>query len=243
MKRVGLVVGCGVVGPLVLAGCHDDDWLQYSWDDRRLLCSMSVDDLSKDPEWGPAYDQLRIARDNQSVALLHAHHPTVNVTLVGLERFFEKVAAYGLDYVTYPELVATDEHRAGVALAIDDNAIDSWHAQRELYLRHGARLTFFLSRYPTRTPEELDKLAELAADGHSIQAHGVTHLNAENVIPEIGLDAYIADEALPSITLLRDAGYDVTAFAYPFGRNTDVSDAILFEHVDKIRISPKPCPY
>lgn len=228
---------------LAATACHADDWLQYTWDDRRILCSQSVDDLTQDPEWDTAREQLRHARDHQTVALLHTHVPAWTVTIAGLQGLFESVAAYGLDYITYPELVPSPEPRAGVALAFDDNAIARWHSLRRMFATHGARVTFFVSRYPTRTPEELAMLAELAADGHAVEAHGVNHLNAETVIPEIGLEAYLADEALPSIYLLRDAGYGTTAFAYPFGRPTTESDAALLGHVDKLRVSPGSCPY
>ena len=67
----------------------------------------------------------------------------------------------------------------------------------------------------------------LLDDGHSV----------------IGVDAYIAEEVLPSITILQDAGYQPTAFAYPFGRNTEAADDAVLELVDKVRISPSPCPY
>lgn len=227
----------------LVGACHDDDWLQYSWDDRRILCSQSIDDLSQDPEWGLAGQQLQLAHANDSVALVHAHEPARTITVEGLERFFGYIATYDLAYFTYDELVASDDHRAGVALALDDNAIESWYAQRELFMAHGARITFFVSRFATRTPEELAMLAQLAADGHSVQAHGVNHLNAETTVPEIGAEAYLRDEVMPSIELLREAGYEVTAYAYPFGRpDAEVNEALL-QTVDKIRISPGPCPY
>jgi peptidoglycan/xylan/chitin deacetylase (PgdA/CDA1 family) len=225
-----------------LGGCHEEDWLQYSWNDRRVLCSQPVDDMTQDPEWDAARDQLDIARDNRSVALLHAHVPNETVTVAGLERLFSDVAERGIAYVTYPELVP-GEKRSGVALGFDDQNVESWYGIRELMQSHGARVTFFVSRFAGLTAEQRRLLAELASDGHAIEAHGVHHLNAETLIPMIGIDAYIAEEVLPSITILQDAGYQPTAFAYPFGRNTEAADAAVLELVDKVRVSPGPCPY
>jgi len=226
----------------VLGGCHDEGWLQYSWDDRRVLCSQSVDDLTQGSEWDTARDQLDIARENGTVALLHAHVPGETVTVAGLEEFFTDVAAAGLDYVTYPELVPGERH-AGVALAFDDQNIESWYGIRELMQTHDARVTFFVSRFAGLSAEQRGLLAELAADGHAVEPHSVNHLNAETLIPMIGLDAYIAEEVLPSITILEDAGYHPTTFAYPFGRNSSAADEAILKLVDKVRVSPGPCPY
>jgi len=231
-----------IVAVLALGAHHDEDWLQYSWDDRRVLCSQSVDDLTQDAEWDTARDQLDIARDNQSVALLHAHVPGETVTVAGLERLFSDVAERGVAYVTYPELVR-GEKRSGVALGFDDQNVESWYGISELMRSHGARVTFFVSRFAGLTAEQRGMLAELASDGHAIEAHGVNHLNAETVIPRIGLGAYIAEEVLPSITILQDAGYQPTTFAYPFGRNTEATDEAVLELVDKVRVSPGSCPY
>jgi len=230
------------VAACVMAACHDEDWLQYSWDERRVLCSQSVDDMTQDPEWDSARDQLDLARDNQSVALLHAHVPGETVSVAGLERFFDDVAARDLEYVTYPELVA-GERRGGVALGFDDQNVESWDAIRELLRTHGARVTFFVSRFAGLNEEQRALLAGLASDGHAVEAHSVNHLNAETLIPMIGLDAYIAEEVLPSITILEAAGYHPTTFAYPFGRNTEAADEEVLKLVDKVRVSPGPCPY
>jgi len=226
----------------VLGACHDEDWLQYSWDDRRVLCSQSVDDMTQDPEWDAARDQLDIARDNHSVALFHAHVPGETVTVAGLDQFFTDVESRGVDYVTYPELVP-GERRRGVALGFDDQNVESWYGIRELLRSHGARVTFFVSRFAGLTTEQRGLLAELASDGHAVEPHSVNHLNAETLIPMIGLDAYIAEEVLPSITILQDAGYHPTTFAYPFGRNTEAADEAVLKLVDKVRVSPGPCPY
>lgn len=232
-----------VVACISLIACHAEDWLQYTWDDRRILCSQSVDDLTQDSEWGTARDQLRIARDNQTVALLHTHVPGVTVTIQGLEEFFQDVAAYDVDYVTYAELVPTEQHRAGVALAFDDNAIEQWYGIRDLLRSYGARVTFFVSRFASRTDQERAWLAELASDGHAIEAHGVNHINAEEFIPQFGVDQYLGEEALPSINVLQEAGYTPTAFAYPFGRDNPETNAVLLRHVERLRVGPRPCPY
>lgn len=233
--RVGLVC-------VLVAACGGDDALQFPWTERRVLCSLSIDDVTDEPQWERAYEQLALARDAQTVALLHAHEPGRTVTLESLERLFERVAALGLAYVTYPELVPGPP-RAAVALAFDDNSIDAWYALRPRFALHDVRATFFITRFGTRTPLELAELAALAADGHAIEAHGLWHLDPEAVVAEKGVEGYLLDEALPSIDVLRDAGYAVGSFAYPLGKHVEAVDTVLLERVERLRVSPGSCPH
>ena len=73
-------VACAAL--IALAGCHDEDWLQYSWDGRRIVCSHSIDNIApRDEPWGVIADQLQIARWRGSAALFHAHIPEVTVSI------------------------------------------------------------------------------------------------------------------------------------------------------------------
>lgn len=228
---------------LAAPGCHDDDWLQYGWDDRRIVCSHSIDDLTSDEPWSTIDEQLDLARRRSSVALLHAHSPGRTVSLARLTAVLDLARRRGLDLVTYADLADGAPPRAGLALAFDDHAIGDWFSVRELLAARGARVTLFVSAFFAATDEERAQLAQLAADGHSIQAHSVHHLSAPAYVAAHGLDAYLADEALPSITILREAGYAPAVYAYPFGSHTDALDAALLEHVDRVRVGPRPCPH
>ena len=48
----------GVVVLGMLAGCHMDDRLSYAWDDRRVLCSEAVDDMTQSLNWGRVEDEM-----------------------------------------------------------------------------------------------------------------------------------------------------------------------------------------
>ena len=39
------------------------------------------------------------------------------------------------------------------------------------------------------------------------------------------------------------AGYEPTAYAYPFGEHSDAMDQALIPYVDKLRVSPGGCPW
>ena len=234
---------CAALLAIVLGGCHDEDWLQYGWDGRRIVCSHTIDDITGDAPWGTIRDQLETAHRRGSVALLHTHIPHVTVSPSRLLAVLDLADRLGLEHVTYDDFTEGAPPRPGLALAFDDHAIDAWFEQRALFQGRGVRVTFFVSAFFERTDEERARLAQLAADGHSIQAHGVRHLDARTYVDEHGLDAYLADEALPSIEILREAGYAPTAYAYPFGLHSDALDDAMLQHVERVRVGPRPCPY
>ncbi|MEO8700360.1 MAG: polysaccharide deacetylase family protein [Kofleriaceae bacterium] len=235
MKLAAVVLG--------LVACHAEDYLMYDWDDHRVLCSQSVDDLTVNDFPDRRIDsQLERARVHDQVALLHAHVPGITITYERIASLLDRIDAAGLDYVTFSEL-APGEPRAGVALCFDDSAIDAWTAIRELLARHAARVTFFVTRYYDFSEAGRGELAALAADGHDIEPHAVNHLNARDYVAANGIDAYITDEVLPSIAVLQADGYPTTSFAYPFGASDDAIDTAVLAYVDRVRVSPGSCPF
>ena len=151
--------------------------------------------------------------------------------------------------MTYRDFAEGTFVQPGIALSFDDASVHLWFEIRDLFLAYDARVTFFISRYGA-IPLYHDAVRELANDGHDIAAHSVAHLRAPSYVEEHGLQAYLDDEATPSIQILRDAGYEVTSFAYPFGARTDELDDALLEHVSILRSvsfslegAPDPCPH
>jgi hypothetical protein len=142
----------------------------------------------------------------------------------------------GLTFYTYADLargIATAG--AGVLISMDDAWVDDWVEGIPLYAQYGARLTFFVSYFPQSSDADRAGLHALAAAGHAIEAHSVKHLRAPLYVEQKGLDAYLTDEALPSIELLRAEGFDVTSYAYPYGARTGELDRALLRHVDLLR--------
>lgn len=227
---------------LALAACHADDRYQYNWDDRRVLCSQGIDDLTTDVPPHRVRDQISIAAQNDSVALLHTHVPGVTISMSYLERTLSAVREAHLAFVTFPELSPGDP-RPGIALCFDDSNVASWYSIKDLLASYNARVTFFIARYANMTDEQKQMVAELAAAGHAIEAHSVSHLNAVDYANDHGVDGYVADEALPSIEALEADGYPITSYAFPFGASTtELNDAML-EHVERVRVGIGSCPY
>ena len=155
----------------------------------------------------------------------------------------------GLHFVTFDDLANGTAQFPGLALSFDDTSIDAWFGLRAMFVQYGAHVTFFVSRYQFLYQGEKDELKQLAQDGHDIEAHTVLHFRAPDYVEARGLDAYMHDEVVPSIELLRADGYPVPAFAYPFGARTSETDHAILEHVSILRSivftwpeATSPCP-
>lgn len=233
-----------VVAGAVLAGCHDEHWLTYPWDDRGVLCSDSIDDVAATAPWDVVEQEMQVAESTGAVVLLHAHTPGKTITTSAIKRVLVMAEQHHLAYLTYRELDPEAAPRAGLALAFDDNAIDAWFGVRDLLATHGAHVTFFVARWSSRTDQERGELRELAGDGHDVEPHSVNHLHAPDYVRAHGLAAYLADEVMPSIDGLTEAGYPPpAAYAYPFGEHTDALDTAILAIVPHVRVSPGSCPY
>jgi peptidoglycan/xylan/chitin deacetylase (PgdA/CDA1 family) len=246
-------VHAATVALLSIAGCQRDigdlDGAFYDWSGRAMHCGVDLDDKGRISRHSidTALDR---ARDRGEVAELYAHNPGSTVAVDTIEYVLAGARDRGLDFVTYADFADPDATpRAGLALSFDDTSVDAWYAQRALFQRYGARVTFFLSRYRNISDSQRAELKMLAGDGHDVEAHTVNHLRGPEYVEQYGLDAYLADEIVPSIDILEADGYNVRAFAYPFGARTGETDRAILDHVSVLRSvlftwpeASSPCP-
>ncbi len=215
-----------------------------------MYCAVNLDDSAQN-DLDSVDGALDRAAAEGEVVHLYAHRPGGTVPLATLEHVLAGARARGLAYLTYADLAArsTTAPLGGLALSFDDAGVAAWLTARELFRAYDARVTFFVTRYGKLDETRRAGIRDLASDGHTIEAHSVAHLRAPTVVEAEGLDAYLRDEALPSIDRLREDGYPVTAYAYPFGARTDELDEALLRHVDVLRSvtftvagAADPCP-
>jgi hypothetical protein len=227
----------------LVAGCQQDvseiDGAFYNGDDRLVHCGLDLDTVSN-ISLASIDSGLDRARDRGEIVELYAHHPGVSVPVAKIEYVLAGAAARGLGFFTYGDFARGSTARGttaspGLALSFDDTFIDAWVALRPLFAQYHARVTFFVSRYYILTDDERAGLQLLAADGHAIEAHSVRHLRAPDYVEDHGIDAYLHDELDPSIAVLRDQGFEITAFAYPFGARTGELDRAIAKRVRVIR--------
>jgi len=227
------------------------DGIFYNGDGRQVHCAADLDDRARN-SIASIDTALDRAADRGEIVELYAHDPGKTVPLDKLEHVLAGARDRGLTFVTYRQL-ARDElpDGPGIALSFDDTSIDAWAAVRPMFDQYGAKVTFFVSRFGFVHEAQRSELHALADDGHDIEAHSVLHLNAPEYVEDHGLQAYLDDEALPSIQVLQDEGYDISAYAYPFGARTGELDDALLEHVPLVRsvvfayygTVQSPCPH
>ena len=220
------------LGCLVLAACAAQN-------DPRILCSQSLDHAGDDPSWFRIAKELAAARASHSVMLFHGHQPGVELQVSTIERIIELAQENGLPMLRYDEMATAT--RGGVALAIDDDEIDEWFALRDVLAQTGTHVTFFVTRWVYKPPEEIDKLLTLAADGNELEPHTVDHLHAIAYEHDHGIDAWLADQVDPSIQIMRDAGLEPQFLAYPFGERDDAIDQAALTRVQAVRATGHYC--
>jgi len=234
---------------LCLAGCDatlvDIDEIYTRGAPKFVMCGMSIDDKNSASldAIGGALDRAQI---DGTTVLLYAHKPgdtpndSVDPSIIELA--LAGVADRGMTFATYSDLAA-GEVPGSLALAFDDRDIAGWTNLRPMFMRYGARVTFFVSEYYSFDDTGKAELKQLAADGHDIEYHSVHHWNAETYSQDHGVDAYINDDILPGLDAMRADGWAPTIFAYPFGARTSATDKALeplFTHIRAIRST---CPY
>lgn len=207
----------------------------YAWDDRKVHCAITLDSYARN-DLASVEAGLDRAVARGEVIELYAHDPGRTVTWQELEAVLAAIDRRGLPYVTYAELArGTTTPAAGVALSFDDAYVESWLEGADLFARYGARVTLFVAYYDRLTDTQRAALRRLSQLGHAIEAHSLRHLRAPLYVEQKGLAAYLSDEALPSVDLLRGDGYDVTTYAYPYGARSAELDAAMLEHVALVR--------
>lgn len=212
---------------------EDVDGAFYDGDHRRVHCALNLD--GKAGNMSGIDGALDRARDRGEVVELYAHKPGGTVAIADIEHVLAGAVARGLAFYTYADFVLGRPIEGGLALSFDDAHIVEWFALREMFQHYNARVTFYLTRYLGQAPEKKELIRMLADDGHDIAAHGVAHVRAPSYVEEHGLGAYMKNEAVPSIDVLRDDGYPVWSYAYPFGARTSELDDALLDHVGILR--------
>jgi peptidoglycan/xylan/chitin deacetylase (PgdA/CDA1 family) len=221
----------------------------YNWDDRKVHCAINLDTYARN-DLASVETGLDRALARGEVVELYAHDPGRTVTWEALEAVLAAITERGLTYYTYADFARGVPPGPGVALSFDDAYIDHWLGGADLYARYGAQLTFFIAYFDQLTFGQRASLHELASRGHAIEAHSLHHTRAPSYVEQQGLAAYVRDEVVPSIDVLRAEGFDVTTYAYPYGARTREIDREVLRHVPLVRsvsftwtgITTDPCP-
>jgi hypothetical protein len=123
----------------------------------------------------------------------------------------------------------------GVCLSFDDRMISEWHGMRMLLKKYDARVTFFVTKFDSLSANEKSLLVELEDDCHEIGSHGALHVLAESYIKSFGYRQYLEQEVDASLRVMREEGFDPTAFAYPYGSKFWFTDQLILQRFKIVR--------
>ncbi len=237
---------------LALAACQSSiseiDGAFYNGDHRLVHCGVNLDTSARN-DTASIDSALDRAADRGEVAELYSHKPGYTVPIDKLQHVLQGAQDRGLKFYTYEDFANDVPVQAGLAMSFDDTSVEEWMGLEPMFEQYGAHVTFFVSRYNALSDDQHALLKQLSQDGHAIEAHSVRHMRAPDYVENYGLGAYLRDELDPSIAILQADGYNVTAFAYPFGARTSELDHAIGKRVPVIRsvafsysVAQSPCP-
>lgn len=126
-------------------------------------------------------------------------------------------------------------YKAGVVISFDDAYVDEWFDADKALEQYGWKATFCACRIDSIGSPQIKKLHELQSKGHEIAGHGYHHYNAVKFVEKNGIDEYVKQEIDPMMVSMKQKGFNVTSFAYPYGERSDALDKALADKFKVIR--------
>jgi hypothetical protein len=228
----------------IAAACsREPKGIEYRWN-ARIVCSRSIDDKLSRVSWEHIDHAMSAVSISGGVLAFHAHVPGLTVSRYAIDHVLDLASAHHLRVLTFRDLAQRKVPVPGIALAFDDNTPAEWEAIADILAAHGDRATFFVTEWQAMSDAQHASLHRLAGAGHDIEPHGREHVHAPAYAALHGVDAYVADEVMPSLAALRADGFPPpTTFAYPYGEHTAALDEAVLDHVPLVRVGAAQCSW
>jgi len=123
--------------------------------------------------------------------------------------------------------------QGAVIFSFDDQYVNEWFAYKNLFSTYAINATFFIANPYLLDSECVRKLKILESEGHEIACHGYNHLNSLDYTDS--MDIYVEKEIKPAINQLKQQGFNVVSFAYPFGKSSPTIDSVMLTYFSYIR--------
>ena len=222
-----------VLGVTACNGRSLRDSPHFTWNGQRSVGAYRIDHLA--PDDAGLRRAISRARDDKLVVVVYGHIPGVMSSLDTIDSLLSQADQQDLPLFTFAELAAGGPRRAGIALSFDDDEVDSWFDLRDLLARHHAHVSFFVTNFTTLDANKRHELHVLFDEGNTIEAHGVAHRDAVEYVAAEGLDAFVTNELVPSIDVLRADGFMPVAYAFPKGKHTRAIEDAVTDHIAMTR--------
>lgn len=123
-----------------------------------------------------------------------------------------------------------------IALTFDDFSVENWYENLSLLESLGIKATFYVSNYHQLSATDKQRLKEIRSRGHEIGYHTTNHKNLVKLLysSSDGLNK-VYEEINADLNLMRNDGFVLTDFAYPFGRHDATLDRELLKIFKTVR--------
>jgi Polysaccharide deacetylase len=219
---------------LLLAACGDNKFSSlpyFAWTDQQTIGAFNIDHIAADdPGLLDAVDQA----SNFEVVLFYGHDPPNGTQYDTIAALFARAKNNGASILTFAGLaagLAAGTAHPGICLSFDDTEVDDWYLLRPLLAQYSAHVSFMVTRYFEFTDAQKQELHTLYADGNSIEAHGVNHIE----FADQDIATYVATEVQPSIDILVADGFTPVAYAHPGGAHTAALDDAIGPRIEFMR--------
>ena len=133
------------------------------------------------------------------------------------------------------KMVESKTYQAGVVISFDDAYVDEWFDANKVLKKYDWKATFCVCRIDSIGKPQLEKLHQLQNEGHEIAGHGYHHYNAVKFVHQFGINQYIKQEIDPMLVSMKQKGFKISSFAYPYGERSDELDKALSPKFKVIR--------
>ena len=117
-----------------------------------------------------------------------------------------------------------------IVLTFDDKYISDWLEADSIFSIYNWQATFGVTKYWKLNNTDIEKLKHLQFGGHEIASHGYNHIRSTEYLNNNKIEDYLNEEILPSLNDMRNDGFDISSFVYPYGERSVETDLTLFEY-------------
>lgn len=118
------------------------------------------------------------------------------------------------------------QEQGKVLLLCDDYYIDNWYQYKDSFEKYDIPVSFFVSHFHQMDSFHVIKLKRLSAAGHEIAYHTLNHPDLNNHL-SLELTSYLKTEIDSGFELMRNAGFNPQAFAFPGDHsNKELQDSL-----------------
>lgn len=123
-----------------------------------------------------------------------------------------------------------------IALTFDDSSVSNWYENLPELESYGIKATFYISSYHALTASDKLLLKKIRDRGHEIAYHTTNHKNLYKLLYS-SRDGWskVYEEVNTDLELMRRDGFEITDFAYPYGRHDENLDRELLKMFRTVR--------